>query len=182
MEEGTVRKVYQRSKGEQRLPSPGSSLFVPYRSDGTNSDSNSDKDFPKPPPGGPPLGGPGRPPPGGPGGPPPGPPPNDGNEDEAPPPVPPLPGTPAPGLPHDHLHQNHLNQDHPHQRGNLNRVKMNTHHPSNLKVIDRYDSSSKGPNAYRSHVLVSHRINKKICESCMVLETSFKGVYSDSLK
>ena len=66
----------------------------------------------------------------------------------------------------DHLHQDHphqvmnlsqdhphqvmkLSQIHPHQRSNLSRAQMKTHHPSNLKVIDRYDSSSvsiKGPN------------------------------------
>ena len=53
-----------------------------------------------------------------------------------------------------HLHQNHPyldhphHQDHPHQRRNLSRVQMKSHHPSNLKVINRYDSSSvsiKGP-------------------------------------
>nr|XP_006076497.1 proline-rich protein 2 [Bubalus bubalis]XP_006076499.1 proline-rich protein 2 [Bubalus bubalis] len=70
--------------------------------DGTNSDSSSDEDFPKPPPdgpGGPPPGGPGGPPPGGPGEPPPSPPPNDGNEDEVPLPGPPPPGPPPPGTP-----------------------------------------------------------------------------------
>ena len=54
-----------------------------------------------------------------------------------------------------HLHQGHLHQVmnlsqiHPHQRSNLSRVQMKIHHPSNLKVINRYDSSSlsiKGPN------------------------------------
>ena len=42
----------------------------------------------------------------------------------------------------DHPHQHHLHQGHPHQRSNLRRVQMKTHHPSNLRVIDRYDSSS----------------------------------------
>ena len=123
-------KVYQRSKWEGSLPSPSSSLW-------TNSDSNSDTDFPEPPPGGPE-------------GPPPRPPPDDENEGEEPPPgpppqepppsgpppqEPPPPGPPPPG----HLHQ----------RSNLRRVQTKTHYPSNLKVIDRYDSSSlsiKGPN------------------------------------
>ena len=47
------------------------------------------------------------------------------------------------------LHQGHLHQGHLHQRSNLRRVQTKTHYPSNLKVIDRYDSSSlsiKGPN------------------------------------
>ncbi|XDB50728.1 hypothetical protein AB1E18_004290 [Capra hircus] len=57
----------------------------------------------------PPPDGPRGPPPGGPGEPPPSPPPNDGNGDE----------------------------DHPHQRRNLSRVQMKSHHPSNLKVINR---------------------------------------------
>ena len=42
-----------------------------------------------------------------------------------------------------------LHQGHPHQRSNLSRVQMRTDYPSNLKVINRYDSSSlsiKGPN------------------------------------
>ena len=37
----------------------------------------------------------------------------------------------------------------PHRRSNLNRVQTKNHHLSNLRVIDRYDSSSlsiKGPN------------------------------------
>jgi len=54
-----------------------------------------------------------------------------------------------------HPHQGHphpvmnLSQIHPHQRSNLSRVQMRTDYPSNLKVINRYDSSSlsiKGPN------------------------------------
>ncbi|KAB0350799.1 hypothetical protein FD754_015656, partial [Muntiacus muntjak] len=76
---------------KNKVGESSSEEFVSTVLDGTNSDSNSDKDFPKPPPGGPPSGGPG--------GPPPGPPSNDGNEDEAPPPVPPPPGPPPPGTP-----------------------------------------------------------------------------------
>ena len=48
-----------------------------------------------------------------------------------------------------HPHKSHLHQGHLHQRSNLRRVQTKTHYPSNLKVIDRYDSSSlsiKGPN------------------------------------
>lgn len=65
-----------------------------------------------------------KPPPGGPEGPPPRPPPDDENGEE-------------------------LTRATLHQRSNLSRVQIEDHYPSNLKVIDRYDSSSlsiKGPN------------------------------------
>lgn len=151
LEEGTVRKVYERSKWQgafhHLVP-----LFVPYSVDETSSDSSSDEDvfilsrgkrenvrhhlllmmkmkMRKPT----------RPPPPGP-------------------------------LHQDHLHRDHphqgmnLSQVHPHQRSNLSRVQMKTHHQSNLKVIVRYSSSSlsiKGFNLQVSHFSESLNPNRK---------------------